>query len=238
MRTRKASRRAGTERYLTKGWGIFFIESQDRKILYQGLEHKVFSLRAGAEPVLMMTMIMMIMIIMLMMKGFLTTAQRLHYLGRLLVDEQGIRKPVGRQASWMGMLEADLVLQSVTMPASIVGLSAQEYESLKGGLKRIRELRREELLTLRALARKSYTNVNKSIQDKEVDDLTNWIDRILDPSRGYCEAQTWTRGTSKAPPLPTHLIEGEGEQEVRYGHPHELGAKYVRDWGHLYPEGI
>ena len=164
------------------------------------------------------------------------TAQRLHYLGRVPVDEQGIRNPGGRQATWMGMMEADLFYQSAVMPPSITGLSTTEYESLKQGLKNIKEVRRDDLLQLRALARKSYVNANRSVQEKEVDDLTNWIDRILDPSHGYSEAHTWTRGTNKAPPLPTHLVEGEGDNQVVYGHPHEFGAKYVRYWGNLWTQ--
>ena len=74
------------------------------------------------------------------------------------------------------------------------------------------------------------------MQDKEADELTNLIDRILDPTKGYTEAHTWTRGTSKAPPLPTHLVEGEGINRKTYGHPHELGEKYVRDWGVLWTQ--
>ena len=58
------------------------------------------------------------------------------------------------------------------------------------------------MLKVRELARKSYAKANKSVQEKEVDDLTNWIGRILDPSKGYTEAHTWTRGASKALPCP------------------------------------
>ena len=32
-----------------------------------------------------------------------------------------------------------------------------------------------------------------------------WIQEILDPAKGYSKAHTWTRGTPKAPPLPTEL---------------------------------
>ena len=38
------------------------------------------------------------------------TARRLHYLGRISVDDQGTRNSVGRQAAWGGVLEADLFL--------------------------------------------------------------------------------------------------------------------------------
>ena len=81
------------------------------------------------------------------------TAQRLHFLGRIPVDEQSKRAPVGRQATWAGMLEADLHLQAVSIPSSIVGLSAEEYTTFKEGLKGIQDVDRGNLLKLRALAR-------------------------------------------------------------------------------------
>ena len=127
---------------------------------------------------------------------------RLHFLGRIPVDEQGIRVPQGRQATWARMLEVDLYYQSVVMPSAITGLSDEEYGIFKQGLKHIATTNKTQLLKLKELARKSYVKANKSVQEKEVDDLTNWIDRILDPSKGYTEAHTWTRGTSKAPPCP------------------------------------
>ena len=43
-------------------------------------------------------------------------------------------------------------------------------------------------------------------------------------------------GHSEGSPLPTHLVIGEGEQQRTYGHPHELGEKYVRDGGELWTQ--
>ena len=165
------------------------------------------------------------------------TGQRLHFLSRIPTDEAGCRSPVGRQqTSWMGMLEADLFLQSATIPPRIEGLADEEYRQLRQGLKDIATTNRTDLFALRGLTRKAYTKADHTIKEQEQGDLTNWIDRILDPSRGYSEAHTWTRGTKKAPPLPTHLVEGEVNNSVTYGHPHELGVKYVRDWGTLWTQ--
>ena len=83
------------------------------------------------------------------------TAERLHFLGRMPTNDAGQRQPVGRQASWAGLLEADLYLQAVTIPKSIRGLSTEEYSQFKDGLKHDKDTDRESLLALRALGRKS-----------------------------------------------------------------------------------
>ena len=126
-------------------------------------------------------------------------------------------------------------MQSVTIPPKIEGMATGEYDQLKAGLRDISQCNKPLLTELRALARKAYTKADHTIKAQEQDDLTNWIDKILDPEKGYTEAHRWTRGTAKAPPLPTHLIVGEGSEQRTYGHPHELGAKYVRDWGSYGP---
>ena len=127
-------------------------------------------------------------------------------------------------------------MESATAPQKIVGLSDAEYAQLQQGLKSIATTSKTDLLGLRALARKGYKNADTAIKEKDEDDLTNWIDRILDPAKGYTEAHTWTMGTSKAPPLPTHLVEEDGGLTRTYGHPHELGEKYVKDWGNLWTQ--
>eukprot|EP00973_Karenia_brevis_P072707 10098612-Karenia_brevis.AAC.1 len=42
-----------------------------------------------------------------------------------------------------------------------------------------------------------------------------WVDRILNQKEGYRLAQNWTRGTPKAPPLPTSAT----DDGVHYGQP-------------------
>eukprot|EP00973_Karenia_brevis_P096149 12430843-Karenia_brevis.AAC.1 len=60
-----------------------------------------------------------------------------------------------------------------------------------------------------------------------------WVDRILNQHERYRLAHNWTRGTPKAPPLPTSAtIAG-----VHYGHPAELGARYQKDWDQLWTHG-
>ena len=70
------------------------------------------------------------------------------------------------------MLEADLHLQAVTIPKDIIGLSTKEYGLCREGLLHVKDTDREALIRLRAIARKSYTNANKTMQEKEADDLT------------------------------------------------------------------
>ena len=165
------------------------------------------------------------------------TGQRLHYLSRIPVDTQGYRTPTGRQqTSWMHNLEADLALQGVTIPQKLEGLSEADRLMLSSGLRSIASANRDSVNELRATTRKAYTKADKALKEQEQDDLTNWIDRILDPDKGYTEAHKWTRGTAKAPPLPTTLVIDDGVNKHTYGHPHELGTKYVRDWGALWTQ--
>ena len=139
-------------------------------------------------------------------------AERLHFLGRIPMDEEGRRCPTGGQVAWQGLLEADLRLQSLGVPEVIPGLAHDERNAFKRGLEIIHQTDREALLGLRALISKANKCTNKAIQGEELDALANWVDRILDQTRGYTEAHTWTMGTSKAPPLPTHLEDGGGPQ--------------------------
>eukprot|EP00973_Karenia_brevis_P005756 784521-Karenia_brevis.AAC.1 len=53
-----------------------------------------------------------------------------------------------------------------------------------------------------------------------------WVERILNQKGEYRLAHNWTRGTPKAPPLPTSGTYGG----VHYGHPSALGPKFHRDW--------
>eukprot|EP00973_Karenia_brevis_P031490 4345355-Karenia_brevis.AAC.1 len=53
-----------------------------------------------------------------------------------------------------------------------------------------------------------------------------WVERILNQKEGYRLAHNWTRGTPKAPPLPTSGTNGG----IHYGHPSALGPKFHRGW--------
>eukprot|EP00973_Karenia_brevis_P024693 3405205-Karenia_brevis.AAC.1 len=57
-----------------------------------------------------------------------------------------------------------------------------------------------------------------------------WAGRILHQKEGYRLAHNWTRGTLKAPPLPTSgTYDG-----VHYGNPITLGPKFQRGWEALW----
>ena len=57
----------------------------------------------------------------------------------------------------------------------------------------------------------------------------DWIERILDASEGYKKAHAFTRGTPKAPPLPTQIW----VKDEYVGHPHEIAQVYLQEWGAL-----
>ena len=118
-------------------------------------------------------------------------AERMHFLSRIPTDEEGHRCPAGnQQAAWQAFLEADLHYHSLEVPAVVPGLDKEEREVLQKGLKRIRDIDQEKLNCMRALIRKAYTVTDKTLQHEEMDALTTWVDRILDPSKGYSEAHT------------------------------------------------
>ena len=74
----------------------------------------------------------------------------------------------------------------------------------------------------------SYINYKLAARRKEdSNQVTDWIEEILDASMRYKKAHNWTRPTSKAPPLPTHMW-----RKGKYiSHPHEMGDILLREWG-------
>ena len=69
---------------------------------------------------------------------------------------------------------------------------------------------------------------------EESEAITDWIEEILDASQGYKKAHTWTRGTSKAPPLATHMW-----RKGKYvGHPHEMGNYLLQDWSKIWTQEL
>ena len=57
--------------------------------------------------------------------------------------------------------------------------------------------------------------------------VEQWLDRILDPSQGYRVAHRVARGTPKAPPLPTELL----DKGKYLGHPRLIAQVYLDQWG-------
>ena len=85
----------------------------------------------------------------------------------------------------------------------------------------------EEQIKQIILRSQSFINFRLTTARKEDSEaITDWIEDILDASQGYKKAHTWTRGTSKAPPLPTHMW-----KKGKYiGHPHDMGKYLLEDW--------
>ena len=51
---------------------------------------------------------------------------------------------------------------------------------------------------------------------------------------GYKKAHNWTRPTSKAPPLPTHMW----KKGKYYNHPHEMGGMLLQEWGSIWTQKL
>ena len=72
----------------------------------------------------------------------------------------------------------------------------------------------------------------REIRKAEASGRDSWIQEILDPKKGYSKAHSWTRGTPKAPPLPTEML-----RNGKYlGHPHEIAQELLLDWGKLWTQ--
>eukprot|EP00973_Karenia_brevis_P038119 5256319-Karenia_brevis.AAC.1 len=57
-----------------------------------------------------------------------------------------------------------------------------------------------------------------------------WVECILNQKEGYRLAHNWTRGTPKAPPVPTSGT----DDGVHCRNPSPLGLKFQRDWEALW----
>ena len=64
--------------------------------------------------------------------------------------------------------------------------------------------------------------------------VTDWIEEILDASMGYKRAHKWTRPTSKAPPLPTSMW----RKGKYYSHPHEVWDILLQEWGSIWTQKL
>ena len=56
----------------------------------------------------------------------------------------------------------------------------------------------------------------------------------MDASQGYKRAHNWTRGTSKASQLPTHMW--RKGKFIR--HPHEMGSYLLEDWSKIWTQEL
>ena len=79
----------------------------------------------------------------------------------------------------------------------------------------------------------SFINYRLAASRKEDSEaITDWVEDILDASQGYREAHAWTRGSSKAPPLPTHMW----RQGKYISHPHEMAGHLLHDWAKIWTQ--
>ena len=90
---------------------------------------------------------------------------------------------------------------------------------------------------MKQITYKSQTYINYRLAAGKKEDsaaITDWIEEILDASKGYKKAHDWTRSTSKAPPLATHMW-----RKGKYvSNPHEMGEYLLQDWGKIWTKDI
>ena len=81
----------------------------------------------------------------------------------------------------------------------------------------------------------AYINFELATRRKEdSNQVTDWIEEILDASMGCKKAHSWTRPTSKAPTLPTHMW----KKGKCYSHPHDMGDILLKDWGSIWTQKL
>ena len=83
-----------------------------------------------------------------------------------------------------------------------------------------------------AICDRMVAHALKEVRRAESTAIDSWIKEILDPNKEYSKTHTWTRGTPKAPSLPTEMWRG-GEY---LGHPHLIAQALLQDWGALWTQ--
>ena len=86
-----------------------------------------------------------------------------------------------------------------------VGLEADKWARTLNGLRFHSNMNVRGLQQLQDAFQASIGNIQKLEGQDKASAIEQWIDRILDASQGYRVAHSYTRGTHKAPPLPTGL---------------------------------
>ena len=92
------------------------------------------------------------------------------------------------------------------------------------------------LQQMKSIIAKSQSYINFKLAARRKDDanqITDWIEEILDASMGYKKAYNYTRPTSKAPTLPTHMW-----RKGKYiSHTHEMGGILLKESGNIWTQG-
>ena len=114
--------------------------------------------------------------------------------------------------------EVNRLLPKLPLPAEI-GIEQAEKLRFMAAAKHTRNFSIQQMQNIIAKSQ-SYINFILAKRRKEDSNhITDWIEEILDASTGYKKAHNWTRPTSKAPPLPTHMW----KKDKYYSHPYDMG---------------
>ena len=90
---------------------------------------------------------------------------------------------------------------------------------------------------MQSIIAKSQSDINYKLAARRKEDsnqVTDWIEEILDASMGYKKAHNWTRPTIKAPPLPTYMW-----KKGKYiSHPHDMCDVLLKEWGSIWTQQL
>ena len=143
---------------------------------------------------------------------------------------QGWTRP-NLSLTWLGTLIALPTKRSVFSSRhpnhEEVGLEADKWARTLAALLRHSQLNDNALTNIRDTVKASIDNINVLENQDRKSAFDEWIDRILDASEGYRKAHAFTRGSPKAPPLPTQIW----VKDQYVGHPHEIAQVYLNEWG-------
>ena len=114
-----------------------------------------------------------------------------------------------------------------------LGLTQDKWNRTLTGLKYHRTFNIPGLQNLQNILQAGINHVLNLEKLDRKSAVEEWIDKILDASQGYRLAHNFTRGTPKAPPLPSGLWH-KGQY---LGHPHQIAQVYLQQWGGLWCQG-
>ena len=119
------------------------------------------------------------------------------------------------------------------LPApSKMGINEADKTRYVAAAKQMASFNEEQIKQIIARSQ-SFINYRLAASRKEDSEaITDWVEDILDASQGYRKAHAWTRGSSKAPPLPTHMW----RQGKYVSHPHEMAKHLLNDWAKVWTQ--
>ena len=120
--------------------------------------------------------------------------------------------------------EVNRLLPKLPLPAEIGNEQAEKMRFMAAA----KHARNFSIQQMQNIIAKSQSYMNFKLAKRHKDDsnqITDWIEEILDATTGYKRAHNWTRPTSKAPPLPTHMW----KKGKYYSHPHDMGDRLLQE---------